>query len=87
MESLQKVRNDGKRCVAKGKYERALQIYEEGMKICEKYGGFEMDRAILNGNMAAVHMKLGNFETALDYSTKCLELNPEYSKVYMCTTI
>ena len=79
-DSLQKLRNEGKKCFTKGKYKHALKIYEEGIGICEE-NEFETELAVLNGNMAAVHMKLGNFETALDFSNKCLKLNPEYSKV------
>jgi len=79
-DSLQKLRDEGKKCFTKGKYKHALKIYEEGIGICEE-NEFETELAVLNGNIAAVHMKLGNFETALDFSNKCLKLNPEYSKV------
>ena len=78
--SVQKLRDEGKSCFAKQDYDQALKKYEEASKICEEHQ-FEEELAIFSSNMAAVYLKLNNFEAALDYSNKCLELNPKYFKV------
>ena len=78
--SVQKLRNEGKSCFAKQDYDQALKKYEEASKICEEHQ-FEEELAVLSSKLAAVYLKLNNFEAALDYSNKCLELNPKYFKV------
>ena len=66
---VQKLWDEGNECFAKQDYDHTLQKYKEAIKICEEHD-FEKDLAVLTCNMAAVHLKLNNFEEALNVLIK-----------------
>lgn len=54
-----------------GQYSGAIQTYEKALAICPTY--LEYDIAILHSNIAACHIKLAEWKSAVDSATKALE--------------
>ncbi|KAJ2938366.1 hypothetical protein O0L34_g13291 [Tuta absoluta] len=62
-------------------YERSIEKYTEGLKICPLQ--FSQQRAILYCNRSAAKMKLERYTAAIKDCTKSIELDEHYLKAYI----
>ncbi|KAJ1653090.1 hypothetical protein IWQ61_006714 [Dispira simplex] len=61
-----------------GDYDRALNEYEEALRVCPNE--FHEEQAILYANVAACQLKLEDYLDAVESCSDALALNPAYTK-------
>lgn len=64
-----------------GQFERSIEKYTEGLKICPLQ--FTQQRSVLYCNRSAAKMKLLKYEQAIKDCSKAIELDDKYLKAYI----
>ncbi|XP_049883480.1 tetratricopeptide repeat protein 1 [Pectinophora gossypiella] len=77
-EELKTVGNDAFKF---GDYERSIEKYTEGLRICPLQ--FSQQRSVLYCNRSAAKMKLEKYAAAVKDCTKAIELDDKYLKAYI----
>ena len=65
-----------------GKSGMALKRYEEALCVCDEYGLKDL-RVKLHGNIAAVYLKVHQYELAYGHAEECIQLDKEFPKVWL----
>ncbi|XP_013143096.1 PREDICTED: tetratricopeptide repeat protein 1-like [Papilio polytes] len=74
------LKNEGNEAFKIGEYEKSVEKYTEGLRICPLQ--FEQQRSILYCNRSAAKMKLEKYKRAIKDCTKAIELDEKYLKAY-----
>ncbi|XP_045541020.1 tetratricopeptide repeat protein 1 [Papilio machaon] len=74
------LKNEGNEAFKIGEYEKSIEKYTEGLRICPLQ--FEQQRSILYCNRSAAKMKLENYKRAIKDCSKAIELDDKYLKAY-----
>eukprot|EP00123_Amoebidium_parasiticum_P005629 comp16776_c0_seq1/m.15146 comp16776_c0_seq1/g.15146 ORF comp16776_c0_seq1/g.15146 comp16776_c0_seq1/m.15146 type:complete len:260 (-) comp16776_c0_seq1:885-1664(-) len=77
VQKSEEVKKAGNTLFGEGKFDQAIEKYEEGLRLLPSG---HSTRALLYGNKAACHMKMGNNEKAAEDCTKALAIDPVYAK-------
>lgn len=72
-EFMEKVRQSNEACQL-GDFQTAVKLYGEALRA-------DPQNCILYSNRSAAHLKLGQYQTALDDAVKARLLNPKWPKV------
>lgn len=72
--------NMGMCCLTLGRYAEAEQAYTQAISA-------DPSNPFPRNNMAALHFRQGNFETALDYARQAIELDPKMPQALSCAAI
>lgn len=75
------IKADGNQAFKDGDYEKSIDLYTEGLKICPV--DYNTERSILYGNRGAAKIKLDLKESAIDDCSKSIEFNTNYIKPYI----
>lgn len=78
MGSMEALKEEGNREFQAGHYELALAHYTQGLLVCSAH--VSKDRATLLKNRAACHLKLADYESAVEDASAALELAPSDGK-------
>uniref|UniRef100_W5LRS8 Uncharacterized protein n=1 Tax=Astyanax mexicanus TaxID=7994 RepID=W5LRS8_ASTMX len=70
---MEKVRRSNEAC-QRGDFQTAVKLYGEALRA-------DPQNCILYSNRSAAHLKLGQYQTALDDAVKARLLNPKWPKV------
>uniref|UniRef100_A0A672K671 Tetratricopeptide repeat protein 28-like n=1 Tax=Sinocyclocheilus grahami TaxID=75366 RepID=A0A672K671_SINGR len=70
---MEKVRQSNEACQL-GDFQKAVKLYGEALRA-------DPQNCILYSNRSAAHLKLGQYQTALDDAVKARLLNPKWPKV------
>uniref|UniRef100_A0A8B9GZS1 Tetratricopeptide repeat protein 28 n=1 Tax=Astyanax mexicanus TaxID=7994 RepID=A0A8B9GZS1_ASTMX len=73
-EFMEKVRRSNEAC-QRGDFQTAVKLYGEALRA-------DPQNCILYSNRSAAHLKLGQYQTALDDAVKARLLNPKWPKAY-----
>lgn len=73
-----KHKESGNDCFKKGKYDGAIEFYDQAIDICPKDKTTDLSQ--FHQNRAAAYEQLGKWEAVADDCTKALELNQKYIK-------
>ena len=72
-EFMEKVRQSNEAC-QRGDFQSAVRLYSDALRA-------DPQNCILYSNRSAAHLKLGQYQTALDDAVKARLLNPKWPKV------
>ena len=72
---------EGNGYFGQGEYPKAIEAYENALLTCP--ASITKERAIYFGNIAACHLKQGDYKEARDMCTQALTLDPQYHKVLL----
>lgn len=72
----QELKDQGNQFFKNGKYQDAINSYTEALNITDT------DAHFLYSNRAAAYTAIGRFPEAMQDAKKCIELKPEWSKVF-----
>ena len=65
----------GDACFGEGRYEKALEYFEKGLKLCQKLREVgHPNWALCYGNIGAYYFQVGDFDESLTYNFKALEI-------------
>ncbi|KAL7846728.1 hypothetical protein SRHO_G00217080 [Serrasalmus rhombeus] len=74
-EFMEKVRRSNEACQL-GDFQTAVKLYGEALRA-------DPQNCILYSNRSAAHLKLGQYQTALDDAVKARLLNPKWPKLFL----
>ncbi|XP_026325005.1 tetratricopeptide repeat protein 1-like [Hyposmocoma kahamanoa] len=77
----EELKKSGNEAFKDGDYERSIEKYTEGLRICPLQ--FSQQRAVLYCNRSAAKMKLEKYNRAIKDCTKAIELDDKYLKAYI----
>ncbi|CAH2062382.1 unnamed protein product, partial [Iphiclides podalirius] len=76
----EELKTEGNEAFKIGEYERSMEKYTEGLRICPLQ--FPQQRSVLYCNRSAAKMKLEKYKRAIKDCSKAIELDDKYVKAY-----
>lgn len=72
MKESNEIKSQANDAFAAAKYKEAIELYDKSLQTCPRYLGYE--RAVLKSNIAACHLKTGEWKEAVKAAGECLDL-------------